>query len=383
MSGTPQCILLVDDDRDLADALSCALERRGRTIVLCSDIESAEVVLSCYPVTHLLTDIQFSGRFGFEGLSFVQRVHARSPQCRVIAMTGLATADLQEAVLQNGASALLAKPFGGDELELALDAAYDGSLHDDPQAPPCEVLRIPSIEELLRGDTLMPVFQPIVRLKQKGATAFGYEALMRVRGRWLACGPLMLFDYASRCSKLAELNIVAMTRALHAATLLPEEASIFINIDPLAFDGRELVPALVTSARRASLPLERIVVEITERSAFPDDLVAGRVFDELHAFGVRFALDDHGTAYSHLSLIDRIKPSFVKVSNSFGTNFENDPTKECIVRHTVSLANDFGCETILEGIETPATARAARDAGVTLAQGYHFGRPRAVQHWAG
>jgi EAL domain-containing protein (putative c-di-GMP-specific phosphodiesterase class I) len=105
------------------------------------------------------------------------------------------------------------------------------------------------------------------------------------------------------------------------------------------------------------------------------------VFDELRELGLRFALDDHGSAYSHLSLINRIKPSFIKMSQTFGTDFENDPTKERIVRHTVSLARDFGCEMILEGVESAETARAAALIGVTLAQGFHFGRPRAAGHW--
>ena len=58
-----------------------------------------------------------------------------------------------------------------------------------------------------------------------------------------------------------------------------------------------------------------------------------------------------------------------------------DDTKERIVRHTVSLANDFDCETILEGVESAHTALAAAAMGVTLAQGFHFGRPSAAGHW--
>jgi EAL domain-containing protein (putative c-di-GMP-specific phosphodiesterase class I) len=374
MTDTRQCILLVDDDSGITDALSYTLERPGRTLVLCSDVESAEIALARFPVTHLVSDVQFSGTFGFEGLHFLGRVRAQAPECRIVLMTGYASEPLRVEALRDGASAMLAKPFATGELERALGAnpTSDGAY---------EVIRIPQIEEILRGDWITPVFQPIVRLTANGPHSFGYEALTRVRGSWLAGGPVMLFEYAARRAKLAELNIVAMTRSMESAALLPEEASLFINIDPLTFDGRKLVPSLKTAASQASLPLERVVLEVTERSAFPDDAVAGRVFDELRELGLRFALDDHGSAYSHLGLINRIKPSFIKMSQTFGTDFENDPTKERIVRHTVALANDFGCETILEGIESGTTARAAAEMGVTLAQGFHFGRPRAAGHW--
>jgi len=374
MTETRQCILLVDDDSGITEALSYTLEHPGRTLVLCSDVESAEIALARFPVTHLVTDVQFSGTFGFEGLHFLGRVRTKAPECRIVLMTGYSSEPLRAEALRDGAVAVLAKPFETGELEQTLgedptsDAAY-------------EVIRIPQIEEILRGDWITPVFQPIVRLNENRVSSFGYEALTRVRGSWLAGGPVMLFEYAARRTKLAELNIVAMTRSLESAALLPEDASIFINIDPLTFDGRKLVPALTAAAQHASMPLERVVLEVTERSAFPDDAVAGRVFDELRDLGLRFALDDHGSAYSHLGLINRIKPSFIKMSQTFGTDFENDETKERIVRHTVALANDFGCETILEGIESATTARAAAAMGVTLAQGFHFGRPRAAGHW--
>lgn len=374
MTYDRQCILLVDDDHDITEALSMTLEREGRTTILCSDVESAETALARFPVTHLVTDLQFSGAFGFEGLHFLNRVHAQSPDCRIILITGFVSDALNREALAHGASAVLSKPFETRELENVL-----GSTHLGEQ--PYDVVRIPSIEEILRGDYVVPAFQPIVRLLTNSTTTFGFEALTRVRGRWLAGGPAMLFDYASRRGKLAELNIMTMCRSIEAAAALPDDASLFLNVDPLTFDSPRLIPALLAATESVGMPMARLVLEVTERSGFADDVTAARAFDELREAGVRFALDDHGSAYSHLGLINRIRPSFIKVSNTFGTGFELDRTKERIVRHTVALANDFGCETILEGIENSATARAAADAGVALAQGFHFGRPRAVSHW--
>lgn len=370
-----QCILLVDDDSDITEALSYTLERPGRTVVLCSDVESAELALARFPVTHVVTDLQFSGEFGFEGLHFLGRVFAQRPNCRIVLITGYATDALRRAALRHGAAAVLAKPFDTDELEAALGAAPS-------EETPYDIIRIPSMEEILRGDSITAVFQPILRLTDGGTEAFGFEALTRARGPWLAGGPVMLFDYAARRAKLAELNIVTMRHAIEHAALLPGEPNLFCNVDPLTFDRAELIPALTSAAARARVPLSRIVLEVTERSAFADDAVAMRTIDELRELGVRFALDDHGSAYSHLTLINRIRPSFVKISTDFGIDFEQDETKSRIVRHTVNLARDFGCETILEGIETDRTIAAAATAGVALVQGFHLGRPNAAAHWA-
>jgi EAL domain-containing protein (putative c-di-GMP-specific phosphodiesterase class I) len=375
MTHERQYVLLADDDDAITEALSYTLAREGRTVILCSDVDAAELALSRYPITHLVTDVQFSGDFGFEGLHFLSRVRTLSPDCRIVLMTGNASPALRTAAASHGAT-VLTKPFATTELESALTGGE--AVTDSVDTSSYEVIRIPSIDAILYGDGLSIAFQPIVRLTPNGDTIFAYEALTRVSGLWID-GPAMLFDYADRRGKLAELNLHMMIKAIQEAATLPEHTALFINIDPLTFGKPQLVTALYRAAMNANIAFHRIVLEVTERSAFPENV--GPVFEELRAVGVRFALDDHGSAYSHLGQIDRIRPSFIKISNTFGTAFEQDETKERIVRHTVALARDFGCEAILEGIESGATARAAVEAGVRLAQGFHFACARAVSYW--
>ncbi len=377
--SAPQVILLVDDDPWITEGLAIALERPGRTTIVCSDVQAAEISLSRHPVTHLITDVQFSGDFGFEGLHFLSRVRSRAPHCRIVLMTGQVTDSLVRAAKSFGASEVLAKPFAIGDLERALDCeeeAQTGATYD--------IIRFPPLDEILHSSTLTTAFQPILRMTANGAEAFGYEALARVdgNGAWLPGGPEMLFDYAERREQLADLNLVAISHSILAAAELPGQPLLFVNVDPVVFTSSRLLPTLSMASERSGIPLTRIVIEVTERSGFTDDDEAVVVFDQLRALGMRFALDDHASAYSHLAVVSRIRPAFMKISNTFGTDFEEDKTRSHIVRHIVSLAHDLGCKTILEGIETEATARAARAAGVDFAQGYHFGRPSPASHWS-
>ncbi len=378
MTEQRQTILIADDDNVITDALSLTLERDGRTVILCSDVDAAEVALSHFPVTHVLTDVQFTGEFGFEGLHFIDRIRALAPQSRIVVMTGNASDALRRAAIDHGAAELLAKPFLTEELEEALS---DGAVHTDTGTP-YEIIRIPSVDEILGGKLLTVAFQPIVQLAAGNTTTFAYEGLTRGRGEWPSGAPTMLFEYAQRRGKLAELNIAAMQTAIAEARALPDDAMLFINIDPLTFSNSQLVPSLRRAATRGGIALDRIVLEITERCSLGKD-TTDAVFEELHAAGVRFALDDHGSAYSHLLHIGSIRPSFIKISHAFGTAFEQDETRRRIVRNTAALARDFGCEVILEGIESGATAAAAIEEGVRFGQGFHFSRARAASHWAG
>lgn len=228
--------------------------------------------------------------------------------------------------------------------------------------------------------TLTMTFQPIVRITPGGAIPFAYEALVRVPG---AGSPAMMFREAERRGRLAELNVLLLTRAIAAAATLPESADIFINVDPVAFGTACLVPRFVDAVERANVSFERIVLEVTERAPLDQQHAQfiGASFERLRAYGVRFALDDHGSGHSHLSWVDRIRPSFVKLGHDFGTGFECDTAKNDVVHDTFALARALGCELILEGVETDDTAAAARSLGVPCAQGFWYGRPHEAKHW--
>lgn len=377
---TRQTILLVDDDRHITEALGMVLECPGRTVIVCSDVESAELCLRRFDVTDIVTDVQFSGLFGFEGLHFLDRVRTGAPHARIVLMTGYGSDVLRGAAAGYGAAALLGKPFQIEELERIIGVPPG---NDDPY----ELVRVPSIDEILAGDTLGTAFQPIVSMggnasiNSGGEQAFAFEALARIRGGWPGGGPAELFQYAALRGRAVELNRVAIVTSIEAAASLPSNALVFINVDPPTFNDPRLVDEVTGAAQRAGIDLDRIVLEITERTSMMGDAVSDETFLALRARGVRFALDDHGSAYSHLPTISKIQPSFIKISGVFGTGFETDADKQRVIRHVVALAQDFGCATVLEGIESRATADAAASMGIELAQGYFFSIPRDVSHW--
>jgi len=366
-------VLVIDDDRTVTEGLALLLERPGRTTIICTDVESAEIMLARYPVTSIVTDVQFSGPFGFEGLHFLERMRTLRPDCRIVLMTGYASDELRSAATRLGAGAVLSKPFTFEEMTRALASPtlFEG---------PCETIRVATLDELLRENHLRVFFQPIVRTEGDHVHAFAYEALTRVGGDWHAGGPAELFEYAERLGRLAELNLATIECALAEAASLPADALLFVNADPIVFHHADFPRRLRAAAAASGFALDRLVLELTERSGLGDNVASMSVFADLRADGVRFALDDQGSAYSHLSSIKIIRPSFIKISNAFGTGFEQDATQTSIVRHVVALSKDFGCRTVLEGIESPSTALAAADCGVDLMQGYLFGRPAAPVH---
>lgn len=372
-SPESQLVLVLDDDPMITDGLAAGLEREGRTLITCNDIESAEMMVERFHPSHVVADIRLTGPFSFEGLDFVRYVSRHAPSSRVILMSGDTPEALQLEGSERGAVAFLKKPFEIRELDNILDLISCSPLSTGSDEQ--RLIRFPTIDEIIRSSHLRPFFQPIVTL-DAADTRIGYESLARYSADSPLRNPDLLFTYAGKKDRVTDLEFACISGTLAVANSVSRSGLIFLNVHPSVFAaGRELADTLERYAILGDVSLERIVLEITEQGALPDTRTLFETIDYLRDIGVRFALDDVGVAYSHLPLIGKIRPSFLKISQHFGTDFERDTAKTKIVSSIISLAQDFDCDVILEGIEERSTATAAAALGIVLGQGYLFGRP--------
>lgn len=371
MSSFDQTVLIVDDDQKIGWALAAGLEEPGRHIIVCRDLESADMVLGQRPVTHVLTDIKLTGAFGFEGLQVIDRVRKKLSTAPVIAMSGHATEDLRKEATARGAAALLQKPFAFADIDRLIppsESVEKGS-----------VTFVPTIEDILSEALVRSVFQPIVLIENPQHVA-GFEALTRLQSDSPLADPESLFRYAVAKGRIADLELLALKGALKSAKELSRLGFISINIHPELFSHADrLCDELFGAAESADVPLQRIVVEITEQGPLPDLNAVEAVASVLRLHGVRLGFDDIGIAHSHLRAMAVVRPSYLKISQHFGTSCENNPTNRKIVENIESLARSFSCEVILEGIETAATASFAQSMGIRFGQGFFYSEPAEAE----
>ena len=68
----------------------------------------------------------------------------------------------------------------------------------------------------------------------------------------------------------------------------------------------------------------------------------------------------------------------MKLDITIVRGIETDPVRQALVSGLVYFAVKTGSELIAEGIETEAEAAVLRELGITIGQGYLFGRPEPV-----
>lgn len=123
---TEQSVLIIDDSADVTEGLAMALEREGRRIITCNDSESASVVIDHIDISFIVSDINFSGPFGYEGLDILLRARRRVPPVPIVLITGAVSDQLRAEAMRMGAVEILEKPFDLDTLERVLGSSGGG-----------------------------------------------------------------------------------------------------------------------------------------------------------------------------------------------------------------------------------------------------------------
>jgi len=101
-------ILVVDDDRDLAESLADILSARGYEVDVAFNGREAVAKFSAADFDLAFMDVQMPVMNGVEALLEIRRIR---PGARVVMMTGNAMHQLVDEATDNGALGLLRKPF--------------------------------------------------------------------------------------------------------------------------------------------------------------------------------------------------------------------------------------------------------------------------------
>jgi EAL domain-containing protein (putative c-di-GMP-specific phosphodiesterase class I) len=222
------------------------------------------------------------------------------------------------------------------------------------------------------GDgSLSFVFQPIIDLRD--GTVVGVEGLTRVG----AGQPVeAFFSEASEDGSLLDLELHAITALLAAAADRPADVYLSVNASP----------STITSQAFADLvrgfPLDRLVVEVTEREPIEDYAFVREALRHLRASGLRLAVDDAGAGVASLHHLIELCPDIIKLDGTLTDAIERDPGQRAMTRALTSFASEIGADVVAECVESRASALELAALGVDHGQGFALGRP-APAGWPG
>lgn len=227
-----------------------------------------------------------------------------------------------------------------------------------------------------RDYTIGSVYQPIFSLSHRSPV--GYEALCRARSiDGLAVSPLALFGQVQ--SESDNVLLDRLCRAVHIQnfTAFSDKSSwIFLNVNPLiTVVGKNYGSFFREMLAHNQISPHRVVIEILEQNIHDKTILAAAVnyYKEL---GCLVAIDDFGASHSNFDRIWNIRPDIVKFDRSIVVQADANHVVRKALPSLVSLVQEIGCITLMEGVETEQQALIAIDSNVDLIQGYYFGYPK-------
>lgn len=268
----------------------------------------------------------------------------------------------------------------GDIVQFA-NAVYRVGRRDPLDAPQtAEEGILPWAQTLLLFDKLIteravvPHYQPIVLLGT--AETVGYEVLARSNLEGLK-QPYAMFQAADRLNQNATLSELMRDEALRIIIGTDMGRSqFFLNTHPCEVVTDRLIDSL--RALRARYPDTNIMLEIHE-GAVVEPAAVHRIRGVLTELDMLLSYDDFGAGQGRLVELGEIPPDVLKFDMAMIRDIDKAPaSKQEVLATLVQLANDLGCKTLAEGVETREESDVCLQMGFHLGQGFFYGRPVPV-----
>ena len=190
--------------------------------------------------------------------------------------------------------------------------------------------------------------------------------------------PSTMVTIAEQSGLIRDLGEWIVTESIKTAASVNADAdrpiSIAVNVSALQVGRPDFVEMVAATLDFHGLSPTSLTIELTESYLIDRMEHARDSIDALTNFGVRLSIDDFGTGYSSFEYLLTLPVYAVKIDPSF-TRRLTEPKGSAMLGGLSRACRELGMLVIAEGIETIEQLDAARNAGVTHAQGYLLGMP--------
>ena len=382
-------IVVIDDDAFIRKLLARQLNCLGYENVLtyaCAE-DALPVFAAAIPIDLVFCDLQMPG---MDGVELVRNLVSVGYSGALVLISGESERVLHSVGKLARAHRLdvlgvVQKPFSIDQLKrlLALYAASERRLGAARQG---KVYSAEALRQAIADGQLTNRYQPQVTLAN-GAIA-GVEALVR----WEhpqdgLVYPSEFIATAEEHGLIDDLMTVVLRDALHQIRRWNDRGLglvVAVNVSMTNLNALAFPETIAQAATEAGVPLESLVLEITESRFMEDPVGSLDILTRLRLKKTGLSIDDFGTGHSSLAQLRDIPFDEIKLDQSFIHGAAQDPALRAIVETTMDMARRLGLKTVAEGVEDRADWDFVRAAGCDVAQGYFVARPMsadALEGW--
>lgn len=229
--------------------------------------------------------------------------------------------------------------------------------------------------KLINHGRLVSFLQPIINLKNDGQI-YGYESLLRTEAPVLIT-PGELFGTANETGLLSLLDKRAREAAIKAKKeKIPPGIKSFINFLPSTiYNPAYCLQHTFSLVEKYQIDPDDLVFEVVESEKIEDIQHLRKVLSTYKKQGMKVALDDVGTGFSTLEVLELLNPDYVKIDRQYINYCDQDAYNQEFLGRVIELAKKLEITVLAEGIERQEELDYCRKNGIDLAQGFYIGKP--------
>ena len=152
-----------------------------------------------------------------------------------------------------------------------------------------------------------------------------------------------------------------------------------LNLSRIDFESCDIVEEVRRRMDDAGIPREKLTVEVTESAISRDFEFMKTQVERLQELGFRVWMDDFGSGYSSLDVLQDIHFDLIKFDMRFMHRFEESRESKIILSELLRMTKALGVDTVVEGVETEEQVRFLREAGCGRIQGYYYSKPLPLE----
>lgn len=228
----------------------------------------------------------------------------------------------------------------------------------------------------LKNREFQVYFQP--KCNMRTGRIVGAEALVRwispEKGLIPPCNFIPLFERNGFIKKLDlyvwEETIAWLRRRMDAGV---RPVPVSVNISRIDIYGMDVCNVLTQLLNHYKVDLSLLELEITE-SAYvnqPEEII--RTIERLMGHGFTVLMDDFGSGYSSLNMLNNISVDILKIDMRFLAR--DDRKSRDILESVLHMSKWLNLPVVAEGVETKTQMDFLLAVGCMYAQGYYFYRP--------
>ncbi|MCH9812694.1 MAG: EAL domain-containing protein [Epsilonproteobacteria bacterium] len=229
------------------------------------------------------------------------------------------------------------------------------------------------IQEAIKNDNILPVFQPIVG---SHGEIIKYEALMRLQQGDKLISPFFFLDVAIKTKQYEKLTSIMIEKSFTFMAKFGKDFSI--NLSFVDIKNESLIRHLMHKIQEYHIG-SQLIIEIVESEDVEDFIIVQNFVKNIRKLGVRVAIDDFGSGYSNYNHVLQIMPDCIKIDGSLIKNIDQDDNASKLVESIIFLAKKLEITTIAEYVHSEEVFDVCKKLGIDEFQGFYFSEPLPIE----